>query len=75
MEEKLNTIYKVVQGLIGDILPKKTALIIVDMQKNQIQKEYGPYKSFNKVAPGVLDYFVNEVERKVIPNLHIGNLV
>lgn len=69
MEEKLNTIYKVVQGLMGDIIPAKTALIIVDMQKCQLKKDYAAYKSFNKVAPGVLDYFVNEVERKVIPNL------
>ena len=69
MEEKLNTIYKTVQGLIGDIIPAKTALIIVDMQKNQVRKEYAPYKSLDKVAPGVLDYFVSEVENKVIPNL------
>lgn len=69
MEEKLNTIYKVVQGLIGDIFPAKIALIIVDMQKYQVKKDYALYKSLNKVAPGVLDYFVSEVERKVIPNL------
>jgi len=69
MEEKINTIYKVVQGLMGDIIPAKTALIIVDMQKSFLKKDYAAYKSFNKVAPGVLDYFVSEVERKVIPNL------
>ena len=69
MEEKLDIIYKTVQGLIGDIIPAQTALIIVDMQKNFLKKDYASYKSFNKVAPGVLDYFVSEVEKKVIPNL------
>ena len=69
MEEKLNMIYKTVQGVIGDIIPTKTTLIIVDMQKYQVKKDYAPYKSFNKIAPGVLDYFVGEVENKVIPNL------
>ncbi|MFX1571979.1 MAG: cysteine hydrolase family protein [Promethearchaeota archaeon] len=69
MEEKLNTMYKIVQGLLGDIVPSKTALIIVDMQKYQVKKDYVPYKLANKIAPGVFDYFVNEVENKVIPNL------
>jgi biuret amidohydrolase len=69
MEDKLNAVYKVIQGLMGDIDSTKTALIIVDMQKYQIKKEHAAYKSLEKVAPGVLDYFVNEVERRVIPNL------
>ena len=69
MEDKINTVYKVVQGLMGDIVPTKTVLIIVDMQKYQVKKEYAACKSLEKVAPGVMDYFVNEVEQKVVPNL------
>jgi len=46
MEEKINTIYKVDQGLIGDMIPAKTALIIVDMQKYQEKKDYTTYIFF-----------------------------
>jgi len=69
MQEKIKGFYKFHQGLIRDIEPKKTALIVVDMQKYQVQKDYIAYKSADKITPGILDYFVSEVENKVIPNL------
>jgi nicotinamidase-related amidase len=69
MEEKINTVYKVVQGLLGEIIPEETALIIVDMQKYQVKKGYATYNSLEKLASGVMDYFINEVERRVIPNI------
>lgn len=69
MQEKINVFYKFQQGLIRDIDPKKAALIVVDMQKYQVQKDYIAYKAMDKITPGILDYFVSEVENKVIPNL------
>jgi nicotinamidase-related amidase len=69
MEEKINKFFKFHQRLIGDLIPKKIALIVVDMQKYQVQKDYAAYKSMNNVTPGILDYFVEEVEKKVTPNL------
>ncbi|MHA2394220.1 MAG: cysteine hydrolase family protein [Promethearchaeota archaeon] len=69
MEEKINTFYKFSQGQMTDINPKTTALIVVDMQKYQVQKDYIAYRAMNKVIPGILDYFVQEVEEKAVPNL------
>jgi nicotinamidase-related amidase len=69
MEERINNFYKFRQRLISEIKPKQTALIVVDMQKYQVQKEYTVYKSMNNITPGILDYFIEEVEKKVVPNL------
>ena len=69
MQEKINGFYKFHQGLIRDIQSKKTALIVVDMQKYQVQKDYIAYKAMDKVTPGIMDYFVAEVENNVTPNL------
>ena len=69
MDEKINAFYKFIQGQKAEIIPKKTALIVVDMQKYQVEKDYVAYKAMNKVIPGILDYFVKEVEGKVTPNL------
>lgn len=69
MEEKMEGFYKFTQRRIDDIVPEKTALIIVDMQKYQVKKDYSVYKGTNKIVPGLLDYFIEEVENTVIPNL------
>jgi nicotinamidase-related amidase len=69
MEAKINDFYKFKQRLISDILPKQTVSFIVDMQKYQVQRDYAAYKAMNKITPGIFDYFVEEVENLVIPNL------
>jgi len=69
MEEKIDAQYKFSQSQIGDIAPDKTVLIVVDMQNYQVKKDYSVYKAMNKVNPGILDYFVEEVEKKVTPHL------
>ena len=69
MEEKIKSHYKFYQKQIKEIQPKKTTLIVVDMQKYQVQKDFIAYKAMNTVTPGILDYFVSEVEKKVTPNL------
>jgi len=69
MEEKIDAFYKFAQKTLGEIVPKSTALIVVDMQKYQVEKDYIAYKSMNNIVPGFLEYFVKEVEQKVTPNL------
>jgi len=69
MEEKIEAHYNFYQKQIRDIQPKKTALIVVDMQKYAVQKDFIAYKLMDTVTPGILDYFVSEVEQKVTPNL------
>ena len=69
MEEKIKAMYKFAQSGLGDIVPKKTALIVVDMQKYQVEKDYIAFKALDSVVPGILEYFTNEVEQKVTPNL------
>ncbi|MFX0075214.1 MAG: hypothetical protein ACFE96_07220 [Candidatus Hermodarchaeota archaeon] len=69
MQDKIDSYYKFSQRQIKDIQAKKTVLIVIDMQKYQVQKDFTAYKAFNKITPGLLDYFISEVENKVIPNL------
>jgi len=69
MTEKIDSHYKFFQRQIKDIQSKRTTLIVVDMQKYQVQKDFIAYKALNTVTPGILDYFVSEVEKKVTPNL------
>lgn len=69
MEDKINDFYKFKQRLISEIIPKQTVLIVVDMQKYQVQRDYAAYKAMNKITPGIFDYFAEEVENVVIPNL------
>ena len=69
MEEKIEAMYKFAQRSLGDIVPNKTALIVVDMQKYQVEKDYIAFKSLDNIVPGILEYFANEVEQKVTPNL------
>jgi nicotinamidase-related amidase len=69
MENKINDFYKFNQRLISDIIPKQTALIVVDMQKYQVERDHAAFKAMNKVTPGIFDYFAEEVENVVTPNL------
>ena len=69
MQDKIKEFYKFRQRLMGDIIPKQTVLIVVDMQKYQVQRDYAALKAMNKVTPGITDYFEEEVENVVIPNL------
>ena len=67
--EKIEKFLKFGQTLLGDIDPKKTVLLIIDMQKYQVQAGCSAYKSMNTISEGILDYFVEEVQKKVVPNL------
>ncbi len=67
--EKLEKYLQFRQDQIGKIDPQKTALLVIDMQKYQVEKEWPLYKAIDGLNPGILDYFVAEVEKKVVPNL------
>jgi len=54
---------------MGEIEPKKTAVLIIDMQKYQVERDWPLFKAINELNPGILDYFVKEVEKKAVPNL------
>jgi nicotinamidase-related amidase len=43
--------------------------MVVDMQKYQVQKDFTAYKALNNITPGILDHFVEKVEKQVTPNL------
>ena len=67
--EKFEKLIEMKKNLMGKIRPTKTALLVIDMQKYQVQKEWIAYKSMDSFIPGSWDYFVEEVEKKVVPNL------
>ena len=69
MEKNIDKFLKFSKSLMGEIKPEETALIVIDMQKYQIQKDWTVYKAINKITPGILDYFVDRVEKIVTPNL------
>jgi len=69
MEDKIRDFYNFSQRQVGDIRPKKAALIVVDMQKYQVQKDFAAYKAMDKITPGIFEHFVGDVNNKVIPNL------
>lgn len=57
------------RDLMGEIDPQKTALLVIDMQKYQVEREWAMYKILNANSPGLLDYFIEEVRKRVVPNL------
>ena len=57
------------RNFMGDIDPKKTVLLVIDMQKYQVEREWAVYKIMDTNSPGLLEYFVEEVQKKVVPNL------
>ncbi len=69
MEEKINKFIKFRKSLMEKIRPEETALIVIDMQKYQVRKDWTTYKAMNTITPGILDYFVDRVEKLVTPNL------
>ncbi len=54
---------------MGKIDPQKTALLVIDMQKYQVERGYPLFKAVDGINPGMLDYYVAEVENRVVPNL------
>jgi nicotinamidase-related amidase len=67
--ESVDKYLRLRRDFMGEIDPKKTALLVIDMQKYQVEREWAVYKILNANSPGLLEYFVEEVQNKVIPNL------
>ncbi len=67
--EQIDKYLKFRQNQMGKIDPKKTALLVIDMQKYQVQRNWTLFKAVDGMNPGMLNYFVKEVEEKVVPNL------
>ena len=51
------------------IEPKKTALVIIDMQPSLTDPNVGYCKAYSKKLPISLEYFDNRVRQVVIPNI------
>ena len=66
--EKIEKFLRFRHDQMGKIDPKRTALLVIDMQKYQVQKDWPLYKAVDGINPGMLEYFVEEVE-KMVPNL------
>lgn len=69
VDEKIEKLKTLLSVLHKKIVPEKTALIVIDMQKYQVREEGAEFKVLNIQVPGVLDYFVKRVENVVEPNL------
>lgn len=70
MNEDLIEIYlETRRTMVPTISPLKSVLLIIDMQKYQVRKEWTIYKFLNSLSPGVLDYFVKQVSEVVEPNI------
>ncbi|MBA3031089.1 MAG: cysteine hydrolase [Desulfobacteraceae bacterium] len=52
-----------------EIIPGKSALLIIDMQEYQVRKKWASYKLTNAGIPGVLDYFMEQSVSVVEPNI------
>ena len=48
---------------------RRDALLVIDMQNYQIRKDWGCYESVSKVAPGMLDEFMDQVRESVEPKV------
>ncbi|MBN1653338.1 MAG: cysteine hydrolase [Deltaproteobacteria bacterium] len=52
-----------------ELIPNRSALLVVDMQEYQVRKEWPVYKSAQTLVPGMLDYFVKQTATVAEPNI------
>ena len=69
VEEKIEQYLKFKRNLRLPINPQECALIIIDMQNYQVKETSPTVEFFEKVAPGLTQYFVKQVEDVVNPNI------
>ena len=69
MEEHIDKLLALRRARPINIDPGRAALLVVDMQEYQVRKGYALFESMNTVVPGLLDYYVDRVEKVVEPNL------
>ncbi|MFW9770713.1 MAG: cysteine hydrolase family protein [Candidatus Heimdallarchaeota archaeon] len=69
LEEKIDQYLKLKRAFKSQIIPHETALIIIDMQNYQVKQTSAIVESFEKSVPGLIQYFVKQVEEVVTPNI------
>ncbi|MFX0041750.1 MAG: cysteine hydrolase family protein [Candidatus Hodarchaeota archaeon] len=68
-EKKIDQYLKLKRSFKPPIIPKESALIIIDMQNYQV-KQSSPIVEFaEKTVPGLFQYFIEQVEDVVNPNI------
>jgi len=68
-EDSIEIFLETRRTMVPTISPLKSALLITDMQKYQVRKEWTICKFLNSLSPGFLDYFVKQVSEIVEPNI------
>ena len=69
-EEKIEQYLKIRRRFMTNKLdPRSCALIVVDMQEYQVSEDSSIVRLFEKIVPGMLQYFVGRVTELVIPNI------
>ncbi|MFX1469127.1 MAG: cysteine hydrolase family protein [Promethearchaeota archaeon] len=69
IEEKIDQYLKLKRGFAPSIIPRESALIIIDMQNYQVKKTSAIVELFEKSVPGLIQYFIKRVDEMVIPNI------
>jgi nicotinamidase-related amidase len=57
------------KSMTPEIIPNKSALLIIDMQEYQVKKDWPAYKLMDKLIPGIWDYYCDQVSKIVEPNI------
>jgi nicotinamidase-related amidase len=57
------------KAMTPEIIPNKSALLIIDMQEYQVKRDWPAYKLMDKWIPGIWDYYCDQVSKIVEPNI------
>ena len=68
-EELIEKWLEIKKSMAPDIDPKKSALLIIDMQEYQVRKDWAFYKFMDNMVSGIFDYFVTQVSNVTEPNI------
>ncbi len=71
IEEKIDQYLKLKRGFAPPIIPRESALLIIDMQDYQVKRTSAIVESFEKSIPGLIQYFIKQVDEVVIPNIKL----
>ncbi len=69
VESKIEDFLKIRRGFKASLDPRTCALLVIDMQEYQVRGDSAVVKLFEKVVPGMIQYFVERVKEIVIPNI------
>ena len=68
-ENLIQKLVEVRKSMTPEIIPNKSALLIIDMQEYQVKKDWPAYKLMDKWIPGIWDYYCDQVSKIVEPNI------